>query len=373
MKWWIKYIKILLNLALAAAAVVGIVYFLPKLIIFFMPFVVGWVIASIANPLVRFLEKRLKIVRKHGSMLVIILALAVVILGGYFAIAKLVSEAGNLIANMPEIYANMEAEIQSLAKRMQHIFEMLPLNAQLYLMELNTELDSLIESLISSVSTPTFQAAGKMAKNLPGTIIAVIISILSSYLFVADREQVICFARKMIPKLFQERVSLVIDNMKFIVGGYFKAQFKIMGVVAVILLIGLGFLKVKYAVLLAALIAFLDMLPFFGTGTALLPWAVLKFLNGEYQFGFGLLIIYGVSQLVRQLIQPKIVGDTFGLNPLLTLIFMYTGYRLKGIFGMIIAVPVGMIVINMYQVGIFDSFIRNMKEIINDINEFRKW
>lgn len=373
MKWWIKYIKILLNLALAVAAVVGIVYFLPKLIIFFMPFVVGWVIASIANPLVRFLEKRLKIVRKHGSMLVIILALAVVILGGYFAIAKLVSEAGNLIANMPEIYANMEAEIQSLAKRMQHIFEMLPLNAQLYLMELNTELDSLIESLISSVSTPTFQAAGKMAKNLPGTIIAVIISILSSYLFVADREQVICFARKMIPKLFQERVSLVIDNMKFIVGGYFKAQFKIMGVVAVILLIGLGFLKVKYAVLLAALISFLDMLPFFGTGTALLPWAVLKFLNGEYQFGFGLLIIYGVSQLVRQLIQPKIVGDTFGLNPLLTLIFMYTGYRLKGIFGMIIAVPVGMIVINMYQVGIFDSFIRNMKEIINDINEFRKW
>lgn len=373
MKWWIKYFKILLNLAIAAAAVAAVVYFLPKCILFFMPFVIGWIISSIANPLVRFMEKRLKILRKHGSMLVIILALSIVILGGYFAVAKLVSEVGNLMANMPEIYANVENEIQNIAKRMQHIFEILPANVQLYLLEINMQLDSLIENLVSSISAPTFQAAGKMAKNLPGTIIAVIITILSSYLFVADREQVLDVARKMIPKVLQERVILVINNMKFIVGGYFKAQFKIMGVVAIILLIGFGFLKVKYAVLLAALIAFLDMLPFFGTGTALLPWAVFKFLNGEYQFGFGLLIIYGVSQLVRQLIQPKIVGDTFGLNPLLTLIFMYSGYRLKGVFGMIIAVPVGMIVINMYEVGVFDGFIRNIKEIVNDINEFRKW
>ena len=121
-------------------------------------------------------------------------------------------------------------------------------------------------------------------------------------------------------------------------GGYFKAQFKIMGVVALILLVGFAILRIRYAVLFAVLIAVLDFLPFFGTGTVLIPWAVLKVFSADYEFAVGLIIIYLVSQLVRQLIQPKIVGDTIGLNPLATLFCMFIGYKVGGIIAMIIAV-----------------------------------
>ena len=115
------------------------------------------------------------------------------------------------------------------------------------------------------------------------------------------------------------------------------------------------------------------MLPFFGTGTVLGPWAVIKILSSDYQFAVGLIILYAVTQIVRQVIQPKIVGDTIGMNPLATLFFMYIGYKISSIIGMIIAVPVGMILINLYQSGVFDNQIRCIQELVNDINEFRKF
>ena len=145
-----------------------------------------------------------------------------------------------------------------------------------------------------------------------------------------------------------------------------------MGVVALILFLGFLILRVNSALLLALLIAFLDFLPFFGTGTALIPWAVVKLSGGDYKYAFGLVLIYLISQLVRQLIQPKIVGDSMGVNPLLTLVFMYIGFKLQGIAGMILAVPIGLIIIKLFEAGAFDHIINGVKEIVNDINEFRK-
>ena len=131
-------------------------------------------------------------------------------------------------------------------------------------------------------------------------------------------------------------------------------------------------LRIKFAVLLALLIAFLDFLPFFGTGTALIPWAVLKVLSKDYEFAVGLIIIYLVSQLVRQVIQPKIVGDSLGLNPLATLFFMYIGYKVSSIFGMIVAVPLGMILVSLYEAGAFADVIQDVKELGKGINHFRR-
>ncbi len=84
------------------------------------------------------------------------------------------------------------------------------------------------------------------------------------------------------------------------------------------------------------------------------------------------MIIYLVSQLVRQLIQPKIVGDTMGLNPLATMVFMYIGYKIGGIVAMIIAVPVGLILINLYEAGTFDDIIEDVRELAKGLNEYRK-
>lgn len=166
-------------------------------------------------------------------------------------------------------------------------------------------------------------------------------------------------------------MTLVMDNLRYAVGGYFKAQFKIMGVVFLILLVGFAVLGVRYFVLIAFLISFLDFLPFFGTGTAMIPWGIYKFLMGDYKMAILLIAIYAVTQLVRQLLQPKLVADSVGMNPLVTLLLLYIGYRIGGVLGMILAVPVGMVLINMLQAGAFDYILDDVRILVDGILELR--
>ena len=367
-----KYLRNLVNIVLFLVGVVLVCLLVPRLVIFFMPFVVGWIIALIANPLVRLMEKRLKIVRKHSSALIIVGTIALIVLGGYGILSWLVREIYGFIGVLPDLYEALLGDLETTSVNLAGISEKIPPEL---LEKLSATVHSLTESLgnvISTIGVPTVAAAGNIAKNIPNILVHVIFTILSAYFFIAERDKIIQWGREHTPEELRSKWRFITEKFRNAVGGYFKAQFKIMGVVAVILLVGFFVLHIKYAILWAILIALLDFLPFFGTGTALIPWAVLKVLSGNYKFAVGLVIIYLVSQLVRQLIQPKIVGDTMGLNPLATMVFMYIGYKIGGIVAMIIAVPVGLILINLYEAGTFDDIMEDVRELAKGLNEYRK-
>ena len=233
-------------------------------------------------------------------------------------------------------------------------------------------LDNTMGNLIGKISEPTVEAAGNLAKSIPSILVSTIVTIVAAYFFIAERDEVIVWFKKITPKPIQQRMTLVIDNLKYAVGGYFKAQFKIMIVVGVILFIGFEIMQVNYSALLAILIAFLDFLPVFGTGTAIWPWAVYKVLSGDYKMTIMLLVLYGVTQLVRQLIQPKLVGDGLGMQPLVALVLLFVGYKVGSLLGMIFAVPVGMIAINMYKAGAFDYILDDVKILIKGVMSLRE-
>ena len=98
----------------------------------------------------------------------------------------------------------------------------------------------------------------------------------------------------------------------------------------------------------------------------------MKGLSGEWAFAAGLIFLYLLTQVVRQIIQPKIVGDSLGLPPLWTLVFLYIGFKFGGISGMIVAVPLAIIALSLYKHGLFDSLIANVKLLIEEVNRFRK-
>lgn len=367
-----RYLRNVVNIVLFLMGVVLVCLLVPRFLIFFMPFVVGWIIALIANPLVRFMEKHLKIVRKHSSMVIIIGTIALIVLGGYGLIAWLAREIYGFIGILPDLYESLLGDLEITGTNLAGLSKKIPPEL---VEKLATIINSLTESLgnvISTIGVPTVTAAGNIAKNIPNILVNVIFTILSAYFFIAERDKIIQWGREHTPEELRSKWHFIAGRFRSAVGGYFKAQFKIMGVVAVILLVGFFVLHIKYAILWAILVALLDFLPFFGTGTVLIPWAVLKVLSGNYKFAVGLIIIYLVSQLVRQLIQPKIVGDTIGLNPLSTMVFMYIGYKVGGIIAMIIAVPIGLIVINLYEAGAFDDIIKDVKELAEGLNEYRK-
>ncbi|MBQ8184238.1 MAG: sporulation integral membrane protein YtvI [Lachnospiraceae bacterium] len=367
-----KYGRNLVNVLCFLLGALVLIYAVPKLLVFFMPFVVGWIISMIANPLVKFLERRLKIVRKHSSMLVIFLVIGLVVLVGYLVVAKLVQEIGNFLSDAPQFYEILVEDLEQIGENLQGLAARLPEAVTGFVRDVTENFTEYLGKLVETLGGPTMEAAGNMAKNIPSALIHIIFTILSAYFFIAQRDRVLTFVKAHVPDSVREKWSFVLQNFKTAVGGYFKAQFKIMGVIAVILLIGFLILGIDYAVLWAILISFLDMLPIFGTGTALGPWAVMKVLSGDYTMALGLVIIYAVSLLVHQLIQPKMVGDSLGLDPLLTLIFMHIGYKISSVFGMIIAVPLGMILVQLYQAGAFDDVLQDVKELAEGLRQIRK-
>ena len=365
------YWKVAVSLLLSVGATILFVAAGIKLIGYFMPFVIGWLISVIAHPLVRWLEKRLKIKKKFGSALVIVLVLGGIVLAAYFGITKLVQEIANFSDNFPQMYSELEQGIHDIGEKLHGMIEILPDAIRKGGNAVLANIDEWIGKLIQKISTPTVAAAGNVAKKIPSLLIGIIVAIMSAYFFIAQRDEVIAWCNKAAPVSVRKRMKLVNQNLHTAVGGYFKAQFKIMIVVAVILFAGLSILHVKYAILLAIFISFIDMLPVFGTGTIMIPWFIYKLLIGDYKYAVGLVVLYATTQIVRQVIQPKLVGDSMGLNPIVTLFFLYIGYKVGSVLGLLVAVPIGMILLNMYQAGAFDYILDDAKILLKGILSLR--
>lgn len=367
-----KYWKALANLLVALIILLAIIFFVPKLLVFFLPFVIGWIIAAIASPFVRFFEEKVKLKRKAGSAFVIILVIGLVVFLLYLMIAKLSHEVVDLINSLPDLWESTEKDFAEIAANLDVIYKRLPTNVQDSLNSFTDQIGSYVGELLGQIGTPTIIAVGNFAKQLPTAIIGTIMTLLFSYFYVAERKEINAWFRKHTPETLQQRYQLVKMSLVKAVGGYFKAQLKIEVWMYLLLVIGFTILQVDYAFLIAIGIAFLDLLPFFGTGTVMVPWAIIKILSSDYQKAIGLLIIWGVGQLARQIIQPKIVGDSIGVPSIPTLILLYMGYKLSGVIGMIIAVPLGLIIYTMYEEGIFDTTKNSILILVSGLNRFRK-
>jgi len=368
----IKYTRIILNIVIPLVQIAVVCLLGPKLLGFFMPFVIGWVIAMIANPLVRFLESKVKIVRKHSSVIIVVAVLALVVGLSYFLISRLFIQAFSLIRELPELYRMASSEITEISVRYESMFRMLPQSVQEWWTTFANDVGQYLNLLVQKIASPTVELAGSFAKGIPGALVSVVVTILSAYFFLGDRDRIFDFGKRYLPKGSGRYYHFLKGDMKMLVSGYFVAQFRIMFVIAALMVVGLLILGIPYAFVLGILIAVLDFLPLFGTGTVLIPWAVVKLFTADYSLAVGLALLYVLTQVVRQVIQPKIVGDSMGLPPFLSLLFLYLGFKLKGIGGMILAVPVGILGLKLFEYGIFDSMIDNIKILVHDIEEFRK-
>lgn len=366
------YLKVFLNLATALLILLFCIFILPKCIWFFMPFIIGWIISSIASPVVRFFEEKLKVRRKAVSAVVIVAVLAVVVLLVYLLVAKLIKEGVGFVNELPNIWNSILAEFYEVGANLEGIYNRMPVDMQNTLDNIGQEMGNYFSGIMTSIELPSFAAVGSVAKQIPDVFLSIVICLLSAYFFVADKAYMANVAERFVPRAVRYRFDLIRRSFSKAIGGYFKAQFKIECWVYILLVIGLMILDVNYAFLVALGIAFLDFLPVFGTGTVMLPWAVIEFLSEDYRMMFGLLVIWLVGQLVRQVIQPKIVGDSIGVDAIPTLFLLYIGYQLAGMLGMILAVPIGIILMNLYEEGVFDTTRQSLQILVAGFNRFRR-
>ena len=369
--------RILVNLGVALAGVLFLIFVVPQLVRFLMPLIVAWIVAMIANPIIRFLEKRIKIMRKHGSALVIILVLAALISAFYGLAVLVASQFSSWVTELPEVYDSVTQNLQHLFRLLHQKYNIIPADVKLAFDQRENMLDSYIQKaidgLLKMVKSGSLSKVSSLASSLMDFLVYAILTILASYFMTVEKDH--------FTKLLQEKtpagVQRIWDKIKKIfiraIGGYFKAHFQIMIVIFFITVIPFAFMGISYSGLLAVVIAIVDFLPFFGAGTVLVPWAVYRLVTGSYTYAAILFVIYVVVLIVRQALEPKLIGDNIGTSPFETLVFMLVGYRLAGMLGLIVGIPVGMILVECYREGMFDDYIRGIKILARDINEYRKY
>jgi len=367
------YARIIVNFVITLAVILLILLLGPKLLRFFMPFVIAFIISSIANPIVRFMEKKIKISRKFSSVFMIVLVLGAVVGVLYLLIAFLVKQTINLYEDRFALYDEVAGLLDNFADNLGGILAKLPTGLQDALNSLQESLSSWARNFLANIELPGVSVLGSYVGSVVEIIFFAIITILAAYFLTAERDNMGEWLGKVMPKTVKHYYHMIMESFKKAVGGYFKAQFKIMIILVIIMFAGFEFLDISYSFLLAFLIAFLDFLPVFGTGAVFWPWIVVDIVVGDYKQALFLGIMYLVCQLVKQILQPKMVGDSVGINPLAALFYMFVGYRFAGVIGMIIGIPIGMILVSLYQAGLFDRLIKGMKIIVRDINEFRKY
>lgn len=366
------YWKVLVSLVFSLLFTVTFIGLGVKLLVYFLPFVIGWFVAFIVSPVVNWMEENLKIVKKIGSAITIVLVIAVVVGLFYLIGKKLIDELQIIITNLPSMYGDFEKGIKNITGTLSGIIAMFPEGIREGGSAVASDLNQTLSGIVDKISEPTVMAAEKFVRKIPGILIGMIVTVLSAYFMVADRERLIKLSKKVTPDPIVKRMSLAIYNLKYSVGGYFKAQFQIMMVIWGILVVGFMILGIDFNFILSLFIAFLDFLPFFGTGTAFVPWIIYEILTADYKMAIGLGILYPITQIVHRVIEPKLLGDSVGLPPLLTLVLIYIGFRVGSVIGMIFAVPIGIIIINMYKAGAFDYILDDAKILIEGILDLRK-
>ena len=203
------------------------------------------------------------------------------------------------------------------------------------------DLDSVVDSFFAAIKSILSTLAGSLVnvtKNLitsaPEALVSIMITIIASFYFVVDFDEIAnWFTSSLSEKhkeVFYEVKDFIENTLLKILGSYLA----IMGITFVELFIGLSILGISNSVMWALLIAVLDILPVLGVGTALIPWSITCLVTGRVGLGVGLMVLYIIISIIRNIIEPRFVGTNLGLHPLATLIAMMIGVRLFGAIGM---------------------------------------
>lgn len=340
------------NITIIAAGIVIFLWFFFKYALSgLMPFLLAAVISALVSPISKKLSKKTKIPQKISSGAILILFFSAIVALTYLAISRLLLELGDLLARLsedPEIIGNtVQGIVDKLTGNgshfsfLQKIFESEALKS--LGIDINSALRDAVGSMISSLTGALPSAAVSIVKEIPNVLLFIIVFLIAAFYFSADRGHISESLSSVLPEKWAQKIPVIKEKFKKTVTGYIKAYFLIMLLTFFEMLAGLTLLGVEYALIMAIVISVVDILPILGAGTVLVPWAIFSFLSSDTPLGVGLLILYAVTLVVRQFIEPKIVGSTLGIHPLATLASVYLGLRFLGFIGIFVGPMVALL------------------------------
>lgn len=335
---WDRDNRFILKKMMTVLLVVALTLALGRAIKYVLPFVFGYFFASLIRPLHSVLARALNRVKRGKTAAAVIsmfLFYGLIALLASFAFRQIYAEGERLVKNIPQMLEWVEAQIRQWVERIDPDL----LNApEKFYEHIDSMLDSAVGALQNFLSKATPQVASSAISTVsrfPMALLFTVMAVMSSYYFLADREKIRAFFERTLPHGLVRRYDAVKGNVGKAVLQQIKAQVLVSMSLMATLVVGFWILRIEYALLLGSVIGALDVLPIIGAGTFLIPWGLFALFAGQVSMGLKVLGMYVVVVLVRQIIEPRIVGKKLGLYPLVSMVSMYIGLKFFGFLGLI--------------------------------------
>lgn len=302
-----------------------------------LPFALGLMFALLAEPGVAFLHRKLRLPRAAAAALTLTLGFVMIFILLWLVAAAAYRELAVLASGLPAFFERISGTVSALREWAMALVSRAPDGLSQGLGQWVTNLFANGSVLLERGATAVLGAVGNLMSGLPGGALLVGTAVISSFMISAQLPALKARAGRMLSRQRLQKWLRALRRVKEAVGGWLKAQVKLSGVTFLIVAGGFLLLRVGNPLFWALITAVVDAVPVLGTGTVLIPWCLWAFTQGETVRAVGLLGVYITAVLIRSALEPKLVGHQLGLNPLLTLVSLYAGYRLWGIPGMIFA------------------------------------
>lgn len=317
---------------------------LPSFIRWFLPFIFAYAVVSITRPLAVFLRRKWRIpdrVSSIASLIIFFLTVGAMIT---YVITRIFVELVNISMNSSSVTSYIESKIGDFNNFIDSFRSSLSPDFALIL---DGTLETFFNNILSSISSLLqyiFIKFTNFAVLLPDVLIFIIVFFIACVFFAVDYNLIKTKIREFLPKKWAYKASVIKGYATVALMKYFRGMFYIFLILYFVALLGFVILKIDYAFLFAFLVALLDIMPVIGSGSFLIPYSIIMFISKDIPLGIGLVALYLCITTARQVLEPKIIGRSLGLHPLVTLASAYAGYKILGAIG-IVAFPISVIII----------------------------
>lgn len=334
-----------MNLDKKRSFIINVLYFGLMVVIVFVllkyavpllaPFLIGFAIAYLLKRPIRFVSTRLKANRKLVAILMVLVFYCTIGLLIVLLSIKAFTAAGDFLQRLPSFYTfRVEPVLMNIFDGIEQSVLSMDEALVASLENLWGEFVNSLGQIVSSLSGRAITALSSMAGSLPGLFVKLLMMIISTFFIALDYDRIASF---FVRQLSENGRTIFWEIKDYVTGTLFvciRSYAIIMSITFVELSIGLSIIGIENAVMIALLIAVFDILPVLGTGGIMIPWAVITAIQGEYKLAIALFAVYIVVTIIRNIIEPKIVGHQVGLHPVVTLASMLTGLQLFGVIGL---------------------------------------
>ena len=316
-------------------------YLLPAM----TPFIIGFVIASIVQLPLGHLGIEKPTHRKVAVVILCLIFYALLVFLMVFFSVKVISEIGNFAAAVPDLVNdNLYPFIYMIGDEIEALLEPIDMNLAQIVNEVEKSLASTLAKYATEFSGWAVRTIASGAISIPGLLIKIIITVVSSFYIALDYSNVLRVLKRLIPMGQRDFVVQAVGYARTAVLAYIKSYSIMFCLTFLELWIGLLILKVPYTAGLAFGIAVFDLMPILGVGGILLPWGFVALVMGKLPMGIGVIVLYLIIAAVRNAVEPRIVGKHIGLHPQATLVAMVVGLKLAGLVGMLL-LPISLVAV----------------------------